>query len=61
MHTVRNTATQFAAAEQTAAKLPAVLALIFGVFMVIGTGFIHTSTIHNAAHDVRHAVTFPCH
>ena len=50
-----------AAAAQTASKLPAVLALVFGVFIVMGTGFAHSTTIHNAAHDARHAFTFPCH
>ena len=60
MHTKRTT-TEVAAAAQTVVKLPAVMALIFGLFMVFGTGFAHPSTIHNAAHDVRHAIAFPCH
>jgi len=61
MHIEQITTTQIAAAEKTAAKLPAVLALIFGVFMVFGAGFAQSSTIHNAAHDTRHAVSVPCH
>ena len=28
---------------------------------VFGTGFAHPETIHNAAHDTRHAFAFPCH
>ena len=40
---------------------PAVLALLFGAFLVLGTGFAHSTTIHNAAHDGRHALAFPCH
>jgi len=24
-------------------------------------GFAHSTTLHNAAHDVRHAFAFPCH
>ena len=60
--TVTRTLTQQqAAAEKTAAKLPAVLALIFGVFLVFGAGFAQSSTLHNAAHDARHAFSFPCH
>ena len=55
------TAPRLAATEDTAAKLPAVLALIFGMFMVLSTGFAHLSTVHNAAHDVRHTFNFPCH
>ncbi|HAD86775.1 MAG TPA: cobalt transporter [Rhodospirillaceae bacterium] len=50
--------TQVLAAERAA---PAVLALLFGVFLVFGTGFAHPETIHNAAHDTRHAFAFPCH
>ena len=46
----------------TAQKLaPAVFALLFGVFLVLGTGFAQPSTLHNAAHDGRHALAFPCH
>lgn len=41
--------------------LPATLALLFGVFLVFGTGFAHPDAIHNAAHDSRHAFSFPCH
>ncbi len=40
---------------------PAVLALLFGAFLVLGTGFAHSDTIHNAAHDTRHSFAFPCH
>lgn len=41
--------------------LPAVLAVVFGAFLVFGVGFAHPSAIHNAAHDGRHAFAFPCH
>ena len=41
--------------------LPAFLALLFGAFIVLGAGFAHSNTIHNAAHDARHAFAFPCH
>ena len=40
---------------------PAVLALSIGVFLVYGAGFAHPSTIHDFAHDTRHAIAFPCH
>ena len=56
------TTTEFqAATTKTATKLPAVLALMLGIFVVMGAGFAHSSTIHNAAHDARHAFAFPCH
>tara|TARA_R110002072_G_scaffold7162_16_gene39433 strand:- start:1608 stop:1790 length:183 start_codon:yes stop_codon:yes gene_type:complete len=40
---------------------PAMLALLLGAFLVLGTGFAHSDTIHNAAHDTRHSFAFPCH
>ncbi|MFP6749061.1 MAG: CbtB domain-containing protein [Alphaproteobacteria bacterium] len=46
---------------KTAALLPAVLAMIFGIFLVLGAGFAQPTSMHNAAHDTRHANAFPCH
>lgn len=40
---------------------PAALAMLIGAFMIVGVGFAHSNTIHNAAHDTRHAFAFPCH
>lgn len=45
----------------TSRLAPALFALLFGGFLILGAGFAHSSTIHNAAHDGRHALTFPCH
>lgn len=47
----------------TGAKaLPAGLAaILLGAFLLLGVGFAHPDAIHNAAHDGRHAVSFPCH
>ncbi len=42
-------------------KGPALLALLFGGFLILGTGFAHSTTLHDAAHDGRHALAFPCH
>lgn len=41
--------------------LPAVLAMLLGAFLVWGVGFAAPAMIHAAAHDARHAFTFPCH
>ena len=46
---------------QSNVVVPAVLALVFGVFLIIGTGFAGSETLHNAAHDSRHSFAFPCH
>lgn len=40
---------------------PAMAALLLGAFLVLGTGFAHSDTVHNAAHDSRHSFAFPCH
>jgi cobalt transporter subunit CbtB len=47
--------------EALRAALPAVLAMLLGAFILYGVGFAGPTAIHNAAHDVRHAFTFPCH
>ncbi len=36
-------------------------ALMLGVVMLYGAGFVQTSEAHNAAHDARHSIGFPCH
>lgn len=38
-----------------------VAALAFGVFLTFATGFAGSTVLHNAAHDTRHSVGFPCH
>jgi cobalt transporter subunit CbtB len=47
--------------ETQAAVIPALSAILLGAFLVLGIGFAHSDTIHNAAHDSRHAFAFPCH
>jgi cobalt transporter subunit CbtB len=37
------------------------LAILLGVVFIAGAGFASPQTIHNAAHDSRHAFAFPCH
>lgn len=36
-------------------------AALIGLFIVYGVGFSHIMPVHNAAHDTRHSVAFPCH
>jgi len=52
---------QNAATKRAAVVMPAVLAMLLGVFLVFGTGMVQISAAHNAAHDTRHALSFPCH
>ena len=57
----RVTAIQSQASSVKNTRIIAVGTLILGLALVFLTGFSHSATIHNAAHDVRHSVSFPCH
>ena len=35
--------------------------MLLGAVILYGVGFMQTSAVHNAAHDVRHATAIPCH
>ncbi|MET0532358.1 MAG: CbtB domain-containing protein [Microvirga sp.] len=37
------------------------LAALLGLFVVGFAGFSHIEAVHNAVHDVRHSLAFPCH
>jgi len=50
-----------AGAERSEALIAALIAFVFGIGLVYTIGFSHPTTIHNAAHDTRHALSFPCH
>ncbi len=39
----------------------ALTAAVLGLFILFGVGFAHVDSVHNAAHDSRHSVAFPCH
>ncbi len=43
------------------AMVAAFLALLFGSVLVFGAGLAGSEVIHNAAHDWRHSMGFPCH
>ena len=38
-----------------------VVALCLGLFIVGSVGFANMDVVHNAAHDYRHSMGFPCH
>ena len=38
-----------------------IASLIIGLLLVFGVGLSHIALAHNAAHDTRHAIGFPCH
>lgn len=41
--------------------LPALFAAVLGLGIMFVVGHVQASTLHDAAHDVRHATGFPCH
>lgn len=47
----------------SALSLTLTCALVFtiGAGLVFAAGFAHSSAIHDAAHDTRHSLAFPCH
>ena len=36
-------------------------AMAFGALILFAIGFLPMEAAHNAAHDTRHALAFPCH
>ena len=47
--------------ERSEVLRAALVALVLGLGLVFLTGFSHVEVFHNAAHDVRHSLSFPCH
>ena len=43
------------------ARVAAAMAALLGAFLLWGVGFSPIAALHNAAHDARHSLTFPCH
>lgn len=40
---------------------PVVLALIIGLALMFVGGMSRATVLHDAAHDARHSLAFPCH
>ncbi len=36
-------------------------AFVFGAIVIFAVGFLPMEAAHNAAHDSRHSLAFPCH
>ena len=48
-------------AESDASLAPILAAALLGMALVFTAGFVHSAAMHDAAHDTRHSVGFPCH
>ena len=57
------TAAQVSGVAPTVISKPLQLvgAVLLGVIILYGAGFLNTAAVHNAAHDTRHSQGFPCH
>jgi cobalt transporter subunit CbtB len=43
------------------ALIAATMAALLGAFLIWFAGFSPIAVLHNAAHDTRHSMIFPCH
>lgn len=59
--TVVNNSRVATASGAIAKPLQLVAAFFLGAVILYGAGFVETSAVHNAAHDMRHSQGFPCH
>lgn len=59
--TVTNTLRGLAVAWPGMAALQLTTAALLGFVMLYGVGFLETAAVHSVAHDMRHAMGFPCH
>ena len=50
-----------AAAPTASLATQRLIAAAIGAFIVGMVGFSHMSVAHNAGHDYRHSMAFPCH
>lgn len=49
------------AASTQSRTLQLALAGLLGLFIIGFSGFVPMEAVHNAAHDFRHSMAFPCH
>ncbi len=49
------------AAKSTSGMMSIVIVALIGATLVFMSGLAQSATLHDAAHDVRHATGFPCH
>ncbi|ROS04900.1 cobalt transporter subunit CbtB [Sinobacterium caligoides] len=52
---------QSAASVKSSSLAQAFGAAIFGILVLFAVGFAPMDAAHNAAHDTRHSLAFPCH
>ncbi|MDN3711966.1 CbtB domain-containing protein [Paracoccus cavernae] len=55
------TANAVTSAEQSSPRATIILATVLGLGLVFLSGIAQSETLHDAAHDLRHAAGYPCH
>lgn len=55
------TANAVTSAEQSSLRATIILATVLGLGLVFLSGIAQSETLHDAAHDLRHAAGYPCH
>ncbi|MBB5224036.1 cobalt transporter subunit CbtB [Amaricoccus macauensis] len=55
------TSSTSASASSSSLVMPRLIAAALGAFIVGMVGFSHMTVAHNAGHDFRHSMAFPCH
>jgi cobalt transporter subunit CbtB len=58
---IKTAAARTLAPSKIEAIKAAFVALFLGLALVYGAGFANSENVHDAAHDSRHALSFPCH
>ncbi len=62
MRDLRMTVSTAPVAQSTASlTVQRLIAAAIGAFIIGMVGFSHMSVAHNAGHDYRHSMAFPCH
>lgn len=57
-----NTTVSVSADERSSSIIrPALMIAAMGIALIFTVGHLQAETLHDAAHDVRHATGFPCH
>jgi len=49
------------AVSETSTMVQTLGACLFGALILFAVGFMSMDAAHNAAHDTRHTLAFPCH
>ena len=60
-HTIMRPSDASGSVSVAGRAVAAIVAALLGAFILLGVGFLHAETLHNAAHDSRHSFAFPCH